>query len=133
MRYLISQGLLQPPIEVEIDGAPPWPTRWRSPSSSSDGVDQRALGLAARLSRRVDVERPAGPPRLRRLVDRIEDALMKQRLTLQDADEIDAIVGRVRELEEAKAIVVPAMLRRVRRLAGVASSLRAAHARVAAP
>lgn len=64
---------------------------------------------------------------------RIEDALMRQRLTLQDADEIDAIVGRVRELEEAKVIVVPAMLRRVRRLAGVASSLRAAHARVAAP
>jgi len=64
---------------------------------------------------------------------RIEDALMRQRLTLRDADEIDEIVRRVRELEEAKVIVVPALLRRVRRLAGVGRSLRAAHTRATSP
>lgn len=64
---------------------------------------------------------------------RFEDALMRRSLTLKDADEIEAIARSVRELEEAKVIVVPTLLRRVRRLAGVAKSLRAAHARVTAP
>lgn len=64
---------------------------------------------------------------------RIEDVLLKENLTLKDADEIDAIVRHVRELEENKIVVAPALLRRARRLAGVARSLRAAYARVTAP